>query len=102
MAHPSFHEQWEARIRSYQSSGLTMKAWCTANGFTLDQLKYWLYKGKNKSRRQATTPTFVPVTVSSPLPATATLWLHIGATRIEVQPGFEPQLLREVVEALHA
>ena len=82
-----------------RSSGLTMKDWCAANGFTLDQLKYWLYKSKKKSPTKPA-PTFLPVTVAPSKPAASVLWLHVGPARIEVTSGFEPLLLREVVEAL--
>lgn len=99
MENPSLSERWQERIVSYRNSGLTMKDWCAANGFTVDQLKYWLYKGKKKSPTQAA--TFVPVKVASSEPAASALWIHIGSARIEVNSGFEPQLLRDVVEALH-
>ncbi|MCK8487061.1 hypothetical protein M0651_07760 [Paenibacillus sp. MBLB2552] len=42
-------EHWKARISDYRASGLTMSAWCAANGCKTDQLKYWLYKAKNNS-----------------------------------------------------
>lgn len=99
MANPSLGELWQERINSYRNSGLTMEDWCAANGFTLDQLKYWLYKGRKKSPTQAA-PTFLPVAVSSSEPVAFALWIHVGSARIEVTSGFEPQLLREVVEAL--
>ena len=39
---------WAARIADFRASGLTMSAWCTANQCSIDQLKYWLYKAKDK------------------------------------------------------
>lgn len=30
----------------------------------------------------------------------ASLWVKVGSARIAVRPGFEPQLLRDVVAAL--
>lgn len=99
MTNQSPRELWQERITSYRSSGLTMKDWCAANGFTVDQLKYWLYKGKKTSPAK-TTPTFLPVAVTRSDPTVSVLWIHVGSARIEVTPGFEPRLLHQVVEAL--
>lgn len=97
-------QAWIARITAYQQSGQTMKVWCGEQGVTLDQLKYWLRKLKAESARAlAHAPTsFVPLVVreSNDLPASASLRLHIGAVRIEVNSGFDPKLLREVITAL--
>jgi hypothetical protein len=97
-------KQWKDRIESYRSSGLTMSAWCSANGFTLDQLKYWLYKGKKKetpATAPQSTPAFVSVAVTSAAEQrSSVLWIEVGSARIEVQHGFQPELLREVVAAL--
>jgi hypothetical protein len=94
-------EHWQERITSYRTSGLTMKKWCDANGCTMDQLKYWLYKRIKKSNKKAkqTSPALVPVTVAAD-PAISPLWIEVGLARIEVRPGFEPELLREVIAAL--
>ena len=92
---------WSERIEAYQSSGLTMKAWCAEQNLTIHQLKYWLYKAQRQGRKQdrtASATTFRPVTISSQ--AAAPHSLQIGAARIEVRSGFEPELLRYVVAAL--
>ena len=41
---------WTERIRVYQASGQTMKAWCTEQNLTLHQLKYWLYKSQRREQ----------------------------------------------------
>jgi hypothetical protein len=96
---------WAARIADYRASGLTMSAWCAANQCTINQLKYWLYKAKNMppSPSSASSPRWVPLTVadSQPkAPVSSALVVCIGQVRIELHPGFDPQLLREVVHAL--
>ena len=48
-AREQLRQDWEARIADYKASGLTMAAWCKANHFKIDQLKYWLYKAKQPS-----------------------------------------------------
>lgn len=80
-----------------------MKAWCSENGFTLDHLKYWLYKGK-RSASAVSSPEWMPVNLSESLNAlqSSYLQIHIGPARIEIGPGFEPQVLREVIKVLSA
>ncbi|WP_083932131.1 IS66 family insertion sequence element accessory protein TnpA [Cohnella laeviribosi] len=96
---------WAARIADYRASGLTMSAWCAANQCTKDQLKYWLYKAKNMTPSPSTDSStrWVPLTVadSQPkAPVSSALVVCVGQSRIELHPGFDPRLLREVVHAL--
>ncbi|WP_444939743.1 IS66 family insertion sequence element accessory protein TnpA [Paenibacillus harenae] len=81
-----------------------MKAWCSANHCSVEQLKYGLYKIKPATPDPKTSPVqFVPLaTVDllgsvSPAPS---LILHIGKASIELHSGFDPMLLREVIHAL--
>jgi hypothetical protein len=94
---------WQARVADYRQSGLRMKEWCVREGCTTDQLKYWLYKRAKKTSNvasPATTQRFIPVTLASVSLPVPSLQIHIGTARIEVIPGFDPELLREVVRAL--
>jgi hypothetical protein len=97
-------QQWQDRIIAYRTSGLTLKAWCAMNGCSVDQMKYWLYKSKKSKSpttaisTEAQKPRFVPLTVSPD--AETPLLLRIGPAQIELRPGFDPRLLREVVKAL--
>jgi hypothetical protein len=97
-------QEWAIRIADYRASGLAMAAWCSANERSMDQLKYWIRKLKNVPVTEAVstqvrwTPlstTDAPANNSSP-----TLIVHVGSSRIELQPGFDPSLLRSVVKAL--
>ena len=47
---------WTERIRVYQASGQTMKAWCTEQNLTLHQLKYWLYKSQRRELLASNSP----------------------------------------------
>lgn len=101
------HHEWVARIADYRASGLTISAWCTANQCTIHQLKYWLYKSNLGSSSVGPTPTtrWVPLKVADPptppVP-TSTLVVRVGQASIELRAGFDPELLREVVQALEA
>lgn len=98
--------EWAERIADYKASGLTMAAWCVANHVTLEQLKYWTRKLKKISsiNEIPSTNRFVPLTVTelSSSIATSSLVVRVGPASIELQKGFDPQLLREAIEALSA
>ncbi|MGG4345112.1 IS66 family insertion sequence element accessory protein TnpA [Paenibacillus lautus] len=96
----TLQEIWENRIAAYQESGQTMKAWCAEQNLTVHQLKYWLSKAQRQHSPAATSTTFRAVAVTAPEAESASLWVKVGSARIAVRPGFEPQLLRDVVAAL--
>lgn len=90
---------WSERIAAYQASGQTMKAWCQEHSLTVHQLKYWLYKAQRRTQ-VVSTPAFRPVALASTSGTIECLHVQVGGARIEIRPGFEPGLLREVVAAL--
>ncbi|MCP3774334.1 IS66 family insertion sequence element accessory protein TnpB [Paenibacillus sp. MZ04-78.2] len=95
--------EWAERIAAYQASGLTMAAWCSDNHVTLEQMKYWTRKLKKIAVSDTVSSArFIPVTVTEPAtpPASSSLVIHVGPASITLQKGFDPQLLREAVEAL--
>ena len=94
-------QEWETRIADYNASGLTMAAWCQANRFTKETLKYWLRKTNkmSSSAKQSSTPRFVPLAVSHSN-ASSSLVVQIGQAKVEVYAGFDPLLLREIIHAL--
>lgn len=95
---------WEARVSEFKASGLKMTLWCSNNGINLEQMKYWMRKFKKFSTAAASSPakTFVPLTTIEPTSSVAgpPLIVRVGNARIELQSGFDPQLLRKAVEAL--
>lgn len=99
-------QDWQVRIAAYRASGLAMKAWCTANQCSVEQLKYWLYKIKRVSSSATPDPSpvqFVPLATVDLLGGAfpnSSIILHIGVASIELHSGFDPKLLREVIHAL--
>ncbi|MGN7472332.1 IS66 family insertion sequence element accessory protein TnpA [Brevibacillus sp. SAFN-007a] len=95
--------EWVTRIADYRSSGLTMTAWCTANHFSKEQLKYWLRKTKEDSASvtPAISSRFVPLTVTNqPDASVSSLVVRIGQASVEIRSGFDPHLFRKIVQAL--
>lgn len=94
---------WETRIAEYRASGLKAKEWCAAHNITTRQLWYWLRKFKNQNDPSHTRPTrWLPVELSEQSPADQgdSLLIRIGQAGIEVKPGFDPELLSQVVRVL--
>jgi hypothetical protein len=105
---PNLNAQWRL-------SGLTQAAFCARRGISLPTFCYHLYKPRRRSdtprslgaTHAADTPLFLPVVCSPPpqpglaLSSTPPLEVILGdGLRIAVSPGFDPQTLRRVVDAL--
>jgi len=84
---------WMERVTAFRASGQGAKAWCTANNVSTCQLYYWLKRGTSVAQ-----PTWLPVVLEPTLGYT--LNVRIGKATVEVAAGFDPELLRQVVEAL--
>lgn len=93
---------WAERIKDFRESGHTMEAWCEKTGHSMNQLRYWNQKYKTKPES-----AWLPVSVlgpepSSPEPSPPVLAMQIqmGAIRIDVYAGAQPEMLRDVLCAL--
>ncbi|GGG20444.1 MULTISPECIES: IS66 family insertion sequence element accessory protein TnpA [Paenibacillus] len=97
------YQEWVVRIAEYQTSGLTMAAWCQTHSLTKEKLKYWIRKAKPNATSHPLphSPRFVSLTTTKDIEcSSSSLVVHIGRAKIELREGFNPQLLREVVQAL--
>jgi hypothetical protein len=96
--------EWQVRVSDFQSSGLKMTHWCSANQVNLEQMKYWTRKFKKVSAVAPIAPSkpFIPLTALEPDSRTtnSSLVVRIGLASIEIQPGFDSQLLHEAIEAI--
>ena len=94
---------WRARLQACSASDMTVKHWCETQGCTLSQYYYW------KRRLNPATPAdkksepqqWLAVDLDKTVPPTnPAIKLSIGRTQIEVRQGFDPNLLRDIVEAI--
>jgi len=92
--------EWMERLGDYRASGLTMRAWCEERQVSFHKLRYWLRTTKRKESVPAATASFVPLTLSEAAATGASLVVRVGEARIELEPGFNAELLRDVVQAL--
>lgn len=104
MTDPTLLSHWEKQIEAYRESGLTLQVWCDREGVSKDRMKYWMYKRKVDRQPHRPSATFVPVHVESTAPSAdlSPIWVQVGEVRVGVAAGFDPRLLRDVVEALRS
>jgi hypothetical protein len=93
---------WKQHIDSWQETGLTQTEYCRRNNLKHHQLVYW----KKRFLKTETDVSFVPIKLEDLLdipapPESASLSLAINNHfKIEIRPGFNAQLLHELIFAL--
>ncbi|WP_029192853.1 IS66 family insertion sequence element accessory protein TnpA [Paenibacillus harenae] len=103
MGREEIRVKWEARIQAFRASGEKATQWCKANQINRRQLYAWIKRlDAAPSSPRVKPATFLPVQVTSDAKSesSSSLRIRIGSAVIEVEPGFEPALLRKVVYAL--
>jgi len=107
---------WPRLLAQWRLSGLTQAEFCSRRGLSLPTFRYHLYKPRRRAGSPGpiaptdaadTTPLFLPVLCSPASQpdrapsAAAPLEVILGdGLRIAVAPGFDPQTLRRIVDAL--
>jgi len=95
-------KKWVERVVEWKSSGKTAEEFAAGRGFRGSTLRFWASRlrdhlpGVVVDRVRMARVRVVP---SSPAPAVGVV-VRVGAATIAVCPGFDPALLRDVVDAL--
>lgn len=90
---------WADRIAAFKASGQSVPKWCAGHGIKPHQLRYWLKKESQASADIADgSPQWLPLNINE-LGASPVV-IKIRGAVIEVQPGFDPELLLSVVKTL--
>ena len=94
-------KQWEEHIAEFRKSGQSAPTWCTAHGIKLHRFRYWLRKFPAKGFTEASGAIrwLAVEKDESPLEESG-LTLQVGTVWIEIKPGFNPTLLKQVVRVL--
>ena len=90
----SLKRQWAEKIAVWQNSGLSIAAWCRQNDENYHRFLYW-----RKRLQQGAKPCghFVELTLESPA-----LALACNGVTLQIERGFDRDLLREVLSVLKA
>ncbi|MBE3576228.1 MAG: helix-turn-helix domain-containing protein [Limnochordales bacterium] len=104
MTNTEQREEWQARVTAFLASGQTVAAWCRAQGIKPHQMYYWIRRLAPVPARTKKASQWLPVVVDDrELPHTGNgLLVRVGSAVIEVQSGFDPELLTAVVRVLTA
>jgi hypothetical protein len=83
---------------------MSRSAWCAAEGIKKGQLHYCLHALEPEVSSTTARPSgWLPVAIADPDSSTdpgGGLLIRVGKTAIEAQPGFDWELLAEVVRTL--
>ena len=92
---------WQERITLFQESGQSVAKWCSEQDIPEHQLRYWLRKNMAEQNNTAvnTSSRWIALEPSEESVSTG-IMLWIGSLRLEIQRGFDPQVLTEVIRTL--
>ena len=100
-------EEWRQRVADFKASGKSGAAWCAERGIKPHLLYYWVQRLASSTEEvtdNSRQKSWMPVEIEDrPLsPQGKGLELRIGNVAVEVRPGFDEKLLRDVVRVLSA
>jgi hypothetical protein len=91
---------WSERIAEWETSGLSQSTFCQQHGLVYGTFIYWRSHLKKFNTKAVQPPiSFLAVTCKPAKQSTLILKLN-GQHSIELKSGFDPELLREVVQAV--
>lgn len=109
--------EWTQNFRNQQDSGLTVKGWCEAHGFTVDRYYYWLRvvrKTAIESMEQAAPgaalikieperlPSSMPVSSMERANKQPGITMRYGKTSVEFPAGTPATMIAEMLMMLNA
>lgn len=93
---------WKERVAAYKESRQSARSWCKDNDLKEHQLRYWLEKYDLPMQTKQVDTKWISVDVKEvPVHEDSIITVKIDQAIIEVKPGFDPVLLKNVVQALN-
>lgn len=95
--------KWTERVREWRAGGLSAPEYAQGRGFEASTLRWWasrLDRGVMPAAAKAKPRVRMAPVVRRVGSTTDALTVRVGSVRVEVRPGFDPGLLRELVSAL--
>lgn len=95
--------EWEQRIANFLSSGQSASKWCAANEVSIHQFWYWKKRLKNTQDNVDDSPRWLSLEMDDSIEKLKSrLVVRVGQASVEVEPGFDPRLLADVVRTLQS
>ena len=92
--------EWAERVRAWKANGSSADEFARGKPFTGKMLGWWAGEFARRSREKPTVA--MARVIPRDVARDATLAVQVAGTLIAVRRGFDPELLREVVDALGA
>jgi len=94
----------QAQVHQYQQSGQSIGVWCDTHQVNIHTLHYWLSKlskSKTNLKQVPSVPWLALSSVmASPVEESVAITLRIGEAILSIIPGYDPLLLRQVLQVL--
>ena len=90
---------WKERVKDYKVSGLSMKKYCEKQNLKVHQLQYWNQKYETDNKEESGWVS-VNLNNNSINSNCQPVYLNVGVCRLEVKPGFDKTLLKELIKVL--
>ncbi len=87
---------WRGLLARQAASGLSVRAWCARESVVYTAFAYW----RRRLGQPLATAPLTLIRVNGGEGNACGLWVSVGDARIEVRPGFDAGLLKQVVAAL--
>lgn len=103
MINNDLHSLWEQRLEAYEFSGKTIAAWCQEQLVRENQFYYWRKKLRVDQVEKRQAVKWLPLELGNgKLVGLAPdfIAVHVGQVTVEIQKGFDQQLLREIIQVL--
>ncbi|RYL87283.1 hypothetical protein EWI07_14425 [Sporolactobacillus sp. THM7-4] len=99
MTRAELQELWQKRMNDFEASHLNGIQWCANQNIPLSQFRYWRRKLRLTTQRSYSKDRWMSVDLADQAQQNPLL-IQLGAAKIEVYPGFNPDLLADVVRVL--
>lgn len=94
---------WKQKVNDFRTSGLSMKKWSVQEGVKVYQLQYWCSKYPIVETDSLPKEGWATVNLNNDkhtIIKSSNLKISIGKCNIEINPGFDSDLLLEVIKVL--
>ncbi|WP_394838654.1 IS66 family insertion sequence element accessory protein TnpA [Pendulispora rubella] len=93
-------KKWHDRVAAWRASGKSCEEFAQGQGYAAITLQQWRFRLRKKERDAKTETVALARVVRSDASAAPAMAVDLGGVRIEIRPGFDRTLLRELVAAL--
>jgi len=103
MNRSDLRNEWEQRIANFTSSGQSASTWCAANEISIHQFWYWKKRLKTTQDPLSDSSKWLALEMEDSIEESKPkLVVKVGQATLELEPGFDPKLLADVVRTLQS